>query len=196
MHVPTRTYDPIRYHRGSRGFAAFIAWLNGAALIGFAAFVAPAVGLDALAATWLVLLTGAAGIAHMAAVVGLIRGRAWGGALVAYLSAAGIPAAATVGLLAATGLEVFGAEPRTVLGTSVWMIGTWLVASRFAVKPFGFTPHAHRAAVRPARPTADTRPQTGLRKARPSRPVVLPTPRIVQPTPSRMVLRPLTTPTA
>ena len=140
--------------------------------------------------------TGAAGIAHMAAVVGLVRGRTWGGALVAYLSAAGIAAAATTGLLAATGLEVFGAEPRTVLGTSIWMIGTWLVATRFAIKPFGFTPHAHRAAVRPARPTADTRPQTGLRKARPSRPVVLPTPRIVQPSPSRIVLRPLTTPTA
>ena len=29
MTAPDRTYDPIRFHRGTRGFAAFFTALNG-----------------------------------------------------------------------------------------------------------------------------------------------------------------------
>jgi len=217
MTAPDRTYDPVRFHRGSRGFAAFVTGLNAAVLLGLALFVTPTLGLSQPAASWFVILTGAAGIGHVAAIVGLIRGRAWSGALVGYLAAAGIAVAAFGALAAATGLEVFGAGRGTAVGFFIWMIGSWLVATRFALKPFTYTRpaprHAHPVVARPA---PDARPFTGLRKlrrpavaglaaasvARPARP--LPTPRIIQPVPRRgvqpmpsgLALYPISTPTA
>lgn len=201
MNPHVRTYDPIRYHRGARGFAAFLTGLNGFVLLGLALFVGPTFPLDQVAASWLVILAGAAGLAHFVAVVGLIRGRAWSGALVGYLAAAGITAAAISALLAAVGVEIFGADPRTTVGFGIWMIGTWLVATRFALKPFTYErPARFQARQRVPRPAPDARPQTGLRKARPVRPTrparPLPVPRIVQPAPSRLVLHPTGTPTA
>jgi len=217
MTAPDRTYDPVRFHRGSRGFAAFVTGLNAAVLLGLALFVTPALGLSQPAASWFVILTGVAGIGHVAAIVGLIRGRAWSGALVGYLAAAGIAVAAFGALAAATGLEVFGAGRGTAVGFFIWMIGSWLVATRFALKPFTYTRPAPRHA-RPvvAQPAPDARPFTGLRKlrrpavadlaaacvTRPARP--LPTPRIIQPVPRRgvqpmrsgLALYPISTPTA
>ena len=75
------------------------------------------------------------------------------------------------------------------------MIGSWLVATRFALRPFTYTrPIPRQARRRVERPAPDARPLTGLRKvrrprslrpsARPARP--LPTPRIVHPTPRRV----------
>ena len=86
--APDRTYDRVRYHRGSRGFAAFVTGLNAAVLL-LALFVTPTLGLSQPAAAWFVILVGGAGIAHVAA-IGPIRGRAWSGSLVGYLAAAGI----------------------------------------------------------------------------------------------------------
>ena len=211
MTAPDRTYDRVRFHRGSRGFAAFVIGLNASILIGLAFFATPSLHLTQPAASWFVILAGAAGIGHVAAVVGLIRGRAWSGALVGYLAAAGIAVAGFGALAAATGLEVFGAEGATAVGFFVWMIGSWLVAIRFSLKAFTYTrpaPRQARAGV--ARPVPDARPFTGLRKlrrpaavspVRPARP--LPTPRIIQPTPRRrpqpaggLVLYPISTPTA
>lgn len=171
MKAPDRTYDPIRFQRGTRGFAAFVTFIAGSVVLGASVFVVPTLGLDPIAARWAVILGTAAGIAHLVAVVGLIRGRSWAAETVAYLSAAGI-AVAGVGLLfSAVGVPVFGAERGTSLGFFIWMIGTWLVATRFAMKPFTFVPHAHRmTAVSPAaQPVAtdDSRPVTGLRKRRP-----------------------------
>jgi len=213
MIAPDRTYDRVRYHRGSRGFAAFVTGLNAAVLLGLALFVTPTLGLPQPAASWFVILAGGAGIAHIAAIVGLIRGRAWGGSLVGYLAAAGIAVAGFGALAGATGLEIFGSERGTAVGFFVWMIGSWLVATRFALKAFTYTrPAPRHARRRVERPAPDARPQTGLRKvrrpalglatARPARP--LPTPRIVhptprrglQPSPSRVVLYPVSTPTA
>jgi hypothetical protein len=57
---------------------------------------------------------------------------------VAYLAAAGIGLAAFGALAAVTGLDPFGADPRTVLGFCLWMGGSWLVATRYAIKPFDF----------------------------------------------------------
>lgn len=138
MHAPDRTYDPIRFHRGTRGFAAFVTWLNGLIVLSAAVFVVPTLALDRLVGTWLVLLGVGAGVAHFVAVVGLIRGRRWAAEIVAYLAAGGIGLAAFGALATATGLDPFGADPRTALGFSLWMIGSWLVATRFAVKPFDF----------------------------------------------------------
>lgn len=206
MTGPDRTYDPIRFQRGTRGFAAFVTGFNGFVVLGLALLVVPTVGLDPVVASWAVILGIAAGLGHVVAIGGLIRGRRWGAALVGYLAAAGIAVAGFGALASATGLSVFGAERATAFGFFAWMIGSWLVATRFAIKPFTFTPQAHRAMARVPRPAPDTRPLTGARKARlprrgrqvgkarPSRP--LPTPRIVQPTPSRIVLHPITTPTA
>lgn len=171
MTAPDRTYDPIRFHRGTRGFAAFVTFIAGAVVLGASLFVVPTFSLDPIAARWAVILGTAAGIAHLVAVAGLIRGRRWAAEMVAYLSAAGI-AVAGIGLLfSAVGVPVFGAERGTALGFFIWMIGTWLVATRFAMKPFTFVPHAHRmtAASPAAQPAAtdDARPITGLRKRRP-----------------------------
>jgi hypothetical protein len=218
MIAPDRTYDRVRYHRGSRGFAAFVTGLNAAILLGLALFVTPSLGLSQPAASWFVILAGAAGIGHIAAVVGLIRGRAWSGAFVGYLAAAGIAVAGFGALAAATGLEILGAERGTGLGFFIWMTGSWLVATRFALKAFTYTrPVPRHARRRVERPAPDARPLTGLRKvrrpalarpaARPSRPArPLPTPRIVHPTHRRVVqpapatsgivLNPISTPTA
>ncbi len=216
MTAPDRTYDRVRFHRGSRGFAAFVTGLNGAILLGLALFATPALGLDQPASSWFVILAGGAGIGHLAAVVGLIRGRAWSGALVGYLAAAGIAVAGFGALAAITGLDIFGARRGTSVGFFVWMIGSWLVATRFALKAFTYTrPAPRHARRRVERPAPDARPLTGLRKVR--RPALLqpatrparlarplPTPRIVQPTPRRLpqpapsaiVLNPISTPLA
>jgi hypothetical protein len=209
MTAPDRSYDAIRFHRGTRGFAAFVTGLNAAVLLGLAAFTTPALGLPQPAASWFVILAGGAGIAHVAAVVGLVRGRAWSGALVGYLAAAGIAVAGFGALAGATGLEIFGGDRGTVVGFFVWMIGSWLVATRYALRPFTYTRPMPRQAHRPVeRPVPDARPQTGLRKIRrpaAPRPVrQLPTPRIVHPVPRRVVrpaasaivLYPVSTPTA
>lgn len=195
MNPHARTYDPIRYRRGTRGFAAFVTGLNGLILLGLSLFATPSLGLEQPAASWFVILVGAGGVGHLVAVVGLVRGRAWSGLLVAYLAAAGVAAAAFLALAAATGLAVLGAEPRTAVGFGIWMIGSWLVATRFALEPFTYDrPARFQARQRVAPPVADARPDTGVRKARRSRP--LPAPRIIQPIPVRMSLRPISTPSA
>jgi hypothetical protein len=201
MTAPDRAFDPIRFHRGTRGFAGVTA-LNGLVVLGAALFVVPTLGLDRVVASWAVILGVTAGLSHLVAVGGLIRGRRWAAALIGYLAAAGIAVAAFGALVAATGPAIFGADGPTSIGFFVWMIGSWGVATRFAVKPFSITPQAHRIVARVPRPAPDARPLTGLRKrtavrpapTRPARP--LPTPRIVQPVPSRIVLRPISTPTA
>jgi hypothetical protein len=170
MMAPDRTYDPIRFRRGTRGFAAFATGLNGFVVIGAALFVVPTLELDRITASWAVILGATAGLAHLVAVAGLIRGRRWGAALVGYLTAAGIGMASFGTLLAATGHPIFGAESGTALGFFIWMNGSWAIAGRFAFKPFTFTPHAHRTTVRVARPAPDARPMTGLRKRTAARP--------------------------
>lgn len=202
--APDRTYDRVRFHRGSRGFAAFVTGINASVLLGLALFVTPALGLTPPADSWFVILAGAEGIGHVAAVVGLVRGRAWSGALVGYLATAGIAAAGFGVLAAATGLEIFGADRGTAVGFFIWMIGWWLVATRYAIRSFDYTrPAPRHARLRVERPAPNARPATGLRKvrgvaaaapARAARP--LPTPRIIEPTPRRVVLNPISTPTA
>ncbi len=186
MIAPDRTYDRVRYHRGSRGFAAFVTGLNAAILMGLALFVTPTLGLEQPAPSWFVILAGGAGIGHVAAVVGLIRGRAWSGSLVGYLAAAGIAVAAFGALAAATGLEIFGAQRGNAIGFFVWLIGSWLLATRYALRAFTYTrPAPRQARRRVERPAPDARPLTGMRKVR--------RPAAAQ---NGIVLRPISTPTA
>ena len=171
MTAPDRTYDRVRFHRGSRGFAAFVTGLNGFVVLGATLFVVPTLALDEIVARWAVLLGITAGLAHFVAVVGLVRGRRWSATLVGYLATTGIALAAFGALLAGTGHEVFGAGHATAFGFFAWMIATWAVAARYAFKPFTFTPQAHRIVSPVARPTVDTRPTTGARKRTAARPL-------------------------
>jgi multisubunit Na+/H+ antiporter MnhF subunit len=135
--APDRSYDPVRFHRGSRGLAAFLTIINGLAVLAFGALVAPTSGVGAPLGAWLSIAGIAAGIAHLVAVYGLIRGRAWSGRLVAYLAAAGIGASVfAILLITRAGESVLGASSASDVGYFVWMIGSWLVAARFALKPF------------------------------------------------------------
>ncbi|MGK2851573.1 MAG: hypothetical protein ACSLFN_11765 [Candidatus Limnocylindrales bacterium] len=43
--TPDRTWDPLRFQRGTRGFAAFVTAINGFVLLGVGAVVAPATDL-------------------------------------------------------------------------------------------------------------------------------------------------------
>lgn len=137
MTAPDRTWDPIRFHRGTRGFAAFVTIINGLAVLAFGAVVAPQSGVGTSLIAWLTIIGIAAGLAHFVAVYGLIRGRRWSGSLVAYLAAAGIGASVfAILLIARAGESVLGAADASAIGFFVWMIGSWLVATRFALKPF------------------------------------------------------------
>jgi hypothetical protein len=171
MTASPRTYDPVRFHRGTRGFAAFVTALNGFVVLGASLFVVPTLPIDSLAATWVVIIGTTVGIAHLVAVVGLIRGHRWAASLVGYVASVGIAVAVFGALLAATGMSIFGADRATSVGFFLWMIGSWLVAARYAFKPFTFTPQAHRAMRPVAKPVPDARPVTGARKRTVVRPV-------------------------
>jgi hypothetical protein len=182
MTLPDRTYDPIRFSRGTRGFAALVTAFNGLVVFALAVFVAPTLDLDPLVATWAVLVGVVAGIAHVVAAIGLVRGRRWSAQLVGYLGAGGVAIAAAAVLAGLIGLDVFGAQPATLAGFSAWMMAWWFVAIRFAVKPFRFERPWSSVGV------------AGLR---------VPTPRLVAPSAAvadrpraRVILRPISTPTA
>ena len=141
--MPASTPLPRYAHRrGTRGFAAFVIGLAGFVVLGVGAVVLPNAALDATAASWLIPLTVAFGLAHFVAAYGLVRRRDWGGRLVGYLSAMGIGIAAYGLILTLTGMDPFGATSKLPssrawaegLGLLIWMIGLWLVAARYAFK--------------------------------------------------------------
>ena len=130
--------DPRR--RGTRGFAAFTTFLAGAAVLGIGLVALPSASIEPTTRSLLVIPTVAFGVAHLVAVVGLIRGRAWSGRLTAYLAAIGIGVAAYGLLVTLTRLDPIGATSSLPAGVAraqgfglmVWMIGLWSVAARFA----------------------------------------------------------------
>ena len=135
--APDRTWDPVRFHRGTRGFAAFVTIINGLAMLAVGTLVAPRSDLGSPLVAWLTIVGITAGLAHLVAVYGLIRGRRWSGSLVAYLAAGGIGASVfAILMIARAGEPIFGASDASAVGFFLWMIGSWLVATRFALKPF------------------------------------------------------------
>lgn len=135
--APDRTYDPVRFHRGTRGFAAFLTIINGFAVLAVGLLVVPMSGIGNPLGTWLSIIGIAAGIAHFVGVYGLVRGRRWSAPLVAYLAAGGIGTAVfAILMITRAGESILGAGDQTAIGYFVWMIGSWLVAARFALKPF------------------------------------------------------------
>ena len=164
--TPTRTaladrsWDPLRYQRGTRGFAAFLTLINGLVTLGVATVVAPASGLDGTFVAWLVIGGLVAGIVQLAAVVGLMRARRWARSAVAYTAAGGIGSAAfALLLITRAGEPVFGAADATAVGFLTWMIGTWLRATRFTFKAYGdptLRPVVHRIELPAPTPTPTT----------------------------------------
>jgi len=132
------------HRRGTRGFAAFVSVIVGFVVLGVGAVVLPTVTLDSVAASWLIPLTIAFGLAHFVAAYGLIRRRGWSANLVGYLASIGIGIAAYGLILTLTGMDPFGATSKLPssrawaegLGLLIWMIGLWLVAARYAFKSF------------------------------------------------------------
>jgi len=143
-HSRPRGHDAIRFRRGTRGFAAVVTALNGFVVLAVGAVVLPSTRLSELGFGWAIPLVVVAGLLHLVAVVGLVRGRTWSRSLVGYLSAAGIGVAAYSLLALITGLDLFAATSalpaeqagREGLGVAAWMIGAWLVAARFAIEAF------------------------------------------------------------
>ena len=133
------------YRRGTRGFAAIVTTLAGLVVLGVGVVVLPTTALDQLALSWLIPLTIVYAFAHMIAAYGLIRRRAWSGALVGYLAAIGIGVAVYGLILMLTGQDPFGATSSLPsdrawaqgFGLLVWMIGLWTVAARYAWKGVG-----------------------------------------------------------
>lgn len=146
------------HRRGTRGFAAIVTLLAGAVVLGAGTIAAPGAALDPAFVSWLVIASLAFGGAHMVAAYGLIRRRAWSGALVGYLATIGIAVAAYGLLLTLTGMDPFGATSALPsdrawaegVGLLVWMIGMWLVAARYALK--GVPPLASGRGVTAPRP--------------------------------------------
>ncbi len=131
------TYDPIRYQRGTRGFAAFVTALNGFAVLGLGTLVLPASGLPDPAMAWGVGLSVAAGILHLVAVVGLIRARRWARDLVGYLATAGIGVTVFALLMVTRAqMPLGGPDMASTVGFFVWMTATWSIAARFAFRSF------------------------------------------------------------
>jgi hypothetical protein len=139
-----RSYDPITRRRGTRGFAAVVTALAGIVSLAAGLAVASSPSVDATARSWVVILVLAFVVAHGVAIVGLVRARRWSGRLVGYLAALGIGVSSYALLVTLTGLDPFGAtsalpagEARAEgLGLSIWMIGLWVVAARFALRGF------------------------------------------------------------
>jgi hypothetical protein len=138
----TTTLPRHAHRRGTRGFAAIVTLLAGAVVLGAGTIAAPRAALAPAFVSWLVIASLAFGVAHVVAAYGLIRRRAWSGAMVGYLATIGIGAAAYGLLLTLTGTDPFGATSALPsdrawadgVGLLVWMIGVWLVAARYALK--------------------------------------------------------------
>ncbi|MEX2184283.1 MAG: hypothetical protein WEC14_07530 [Chloroflexota bacterium] len=162
--TPDRTWDPLRFQRGTRGFAAFVTALNAFIVLGVAAVVAPASGLPETAMAWVVILGLVGGISHLVAVVGLVRARAWARSLVAYLAAGGIGVAVFSLLMTwRAGEPMLGAGGETAVGFFIWMVGAWAVAARFTLKAYAW---------RVARPRPVAVTPTPAPAVRTSRPVI------------------------
>jgi hypothetical protein len=176
---PTRAVPPHALRRGTRGLAAFGLFLIALAVLAVAVVVLPSTTLSRLALSWLIPLTLAFGIAHLVAVYGVLRRRAWVVSLTLYLASVGI-GVAVYGLLATvTGADPFApagglpaADARANgLGFLVWMIGLWVVAARFTVR--GMAAPLQRPIVEASpepiatslAPRASGRPRVGLARS-------------------------------
>ncbi len=126
--------------RGTRGFAAFVQFITGMAVLAVAVFVLPRSAVDPQLLTVLVPLAIVFGLAHLVAVYGVIRRRAWVVALSLYLLAIGAGAIGVglvflrAGIDPVTGGAAAAGGGAQTLGLFAWLAGSWLVAARFTVR--------------------------------------------------------------
>lgn len=140
--TPVTTLPRHAHRRGTRGFAAIVTLLAGAVVLAGAIIAAPRAALDPTFVSWLVVGALVFGGAHVVAAYGLIRRRAWSGALVGYLATIGIGVAVYGLLLTLTGADPIGATSTLPsdrawadgVGLLIWMVGLWVVAARYALK--------------------------------------------------------------
>ena len=152
--APTAAVPAHALRRGTRGFAAVVLFLTGMIVLAVTLFVLPSSAITRQALTIIIPLGIVFGIAHVVAIYGLIRRRAWAAPLTLYLAAIGLGVAAFGGLLLVTGLDPLGRpgaeaalESRVqVLGLLLWLAGSWIVAARFAVRGMAPPEHADPAA--------------------------------------------------
>ena len=155
--APDRTWDPIRFRRGTRGFAAVVTTINGLIVLGIGLFAAPLAGLPQPLVAWVVGLMVAAGIAHLVAAAGLVRARRWAASMTGYLAAAGVAASTFAILMVARAeVDILGAGGATTAAFFAFMIAWFLIGARFAIH--AFAPAASPARVAAARPRSIATP--------------------------------------
>jgi hypothetical protein len=111
-------------YRGSRLAASFLLFLTGLAATAAAIFVVP----PAVAGTGARLLIPAAfvgAILHLAAFVGLARGRDWGRNLAVFIAEMGGGLAILAAIAMAVGARPFGADGAAGLGFVAWSAGVY-----------------------------------------------------------------------
>jgi hypothetical protein len=121
--------------RGSRLAANFLLFLNGTAVLAIALLVAPG-----RAAPVVVGLLVAFGIAHVVAIVGVSRARAWGGSLALLIAQIGA-GLAFVGIVAVViGVPVLepGALAADLPGLLAWMAALYLLLGLAVARVPGF----------------------------------------------------------
>jgi hypothetical protein len=170
-----RSTGPVPRHalrRGTRGFAAVVLFLTGMAVLAIAFFVLPSTAIDGAMLTVLVPLGIVFGVAHLVAVYGVVRRRAWVVPLSLYLLAIGLGVGAFVALLLRAGIDpLLPAGMVAVEGTAagtfglvVWLAGSWLVAARFVVR--GMAAPEGRASTDAVPARGSVAPQPAIRPAR------------------------------
>jgi hypothetical protein len=138
--LPTGSVPRHALRRGTRGFAAFVLFLTGMAVLAVAFLVLPGSGIDPQLLTVLVPLAIAFGTAHLVAIVGVIRRRAWVVPLSLYLLAIGSGIVGfglillRAGIDPVAGTAVAGDAAFQTAGLLLWLAGSWLVSARFTVR--------------------------------------------------------------
>jgi hypothetical protein len=125
--------------RGTRGFAAVVLFLTAMIVLSVAVVVLPATTFDRLSLTWLIGLGLTFGIAHLVAVYGVLRRRAWTTPLTLYLMAIGLGLVSFGLLVELTGGTLLPSataawQGADVTGLLVWLAGSWIVAARFVLR--------------------------------------------------------------
>lgn len=110
--------------RGSRLAASFLLFLTGLVATATALFVVPpAVGRGV--AWWLVPVAIAGAVLHLAALVGVARGRDWGRDLAVFIAELGGGIAFLGAIALLVGARPFGSDSATGLGFVAWSVAMY-----------------------------------------------------------------------
>jgi alpha-beta hydrolase superfamily lysophospholipase len=113
-------------YRGSRLAAGFLLILSGLAATAVAVFVVPRAVGDG-GARWLMPIAIAFAVLHLAALVGVARGRDWGRNLAVFVAEVGGGIALLAAIATVVGAQPFGADGATGAGFAAWAAGVYAV---------------------------------------------------------------------